>query len=437
MRALEIEGVQEQDRPLTLLESQFDELFARARENGSYGNFAQAATDYTEALYVAREFGEEDARLFETLSRLAYCRYRLGDLRSAEETYREALSLIERFHKDTHPERLASVLWALAVLYSDSLRFEDAENYFHRSMDVTEAWAGPNDRFIADCLWGLSKCLTSMGKLTEARTAIKKAIAIYESMPDNCDEYLCTNYGNLGNLELQMSKLDEAVPHLARAIELRTRIAGEVDLALVGLANKISLALIQLGKHKEAEKYLKLGLKVTNANFGEKSLESARKMIALGNCLNHQAKYAQAEKTLTKAAAIVRKQSVEPAITAACLYELNTSLQKLDDKGRTRKVLEELSDLYEHSNLPKQALYADARLKLGTIYEEVCLYKKAKSCFESALEARRSVFGEEHKLIAECLMRLAGCLNRLGEGKEAGQIQRQAENMLNDLKHRA
>lgn len=434
-----MEGVHEQSEQLALKESQFDALLARGRENGTYGNYAEAATDYAEAAYVAREFGEADERLFDALSRLAYCRYRLGDLRSAEETYREALSLLERFHKESHPERLASVLWALAVLYSDSLRFEDAENYFHRSMDVTEAWAGPNDRFIADCLWGLSKCLTSTGKLSEAQQAIKKAIAIYESLPDNCDEYLCTNYGNLGNLELQMAKLEDAVKHLSKAIELRQRLAGEVDLALIGLTSKMSLALIQLNRHKEAEKYLKLALKVSNANFGEKSLESARKMIALGNCLNHEKKYAQAEKLLSKAAAVVRQQNLEPAITAACLYELNTSLsnQKVTDKSRIRAVLEELSLLYERSNLPRQALYAEARLKLGNIYEDACLFKKARTCYESALEARQTVFGKEHKLIAECLMRLSGCRHKLGEYKDAMELQRQAENMLNDLKHRA
>lgn len=429
--------MQQQDQELTLKESQFDTLLARARENGTYGNYAEAATDYAQAAFVAREFGESDERLFETLSRLAYCRYRLGDLRSAEATYREALNLIERFHKETHPERLASILWALAVLYSDSLRFEDAENYFLRSMDVTEAWAGPNDRFIADCLWGLSKCLTSTGKLTEAQQAIKKAITIYESLPDNCDEYLCTNYGNLGNLELQTAKLEDAAKHLTRAIELRLRIAGEVDIALIGLTSKLSLALIQLGKHKEAEKYLKMALKVTNANFGEKSLESARKMIALGNCLNHQNKFARAEKILSKAAAIVRKERLEPAIAAACLYELNTSLQKLSEKARTRAVLEELSELYERTNLPRAALYAEARLKLGAIYEEACLFKKARVCYETALEARQSVFGDEHKLVAECLMRLSGCLHKLNDYKTAIDYQRQAETMLSDLKHRA
>lgn len=256
-------------------------------------------------------------------------------------------------------------------------------------------------------------------------------------MPDNCDEYLCTNYGNLGNLELQTAKLEDAAKHLTRAIELRVRIAGEVDVALIGLTSKLSLALIQLGKHKEAEKYLKMALKVTNANFGEKSLESARKMIALGNCLNHQNKFPQAEKILSKAAAIVRKERLEPANAAACLYELNTSLQKLSEKARTRAVLEELSELYERTNLPRAALYAEARLKLGSIYEEACLFKKARACYETALDARKSVFGNEHKLVAECLMRLSGCLHKLNDYKTAIDYQRQAESMLSDLKHRA
>lgn len=420
-------------------ESHFDAVYAKARESGTYGDFATAADEYAQAAFVARSFGESDARLSDTLSRLAYCRYRLGDLSQAEESYLEALRLLETFHAQTHPERLASVLWSLAVLLSDLLRYDESEKYFRRSMDVSENWAGPKDRFVADCLWGLSKCLTNNGKFLEAEGAIKRAIAIYETLPENCDEYLCTNYANLGALHLQRGSFETACQHLTKAVTMRRSLAGDMDAGLISLTSKLALALMQLKRLKEAEKYLRLSLKISVAIYGDKDLETARKYIAVGNCLNGLAKYTQAEKALSKAIVVVRAQSTDPALTAACLYELTTSYQKLNEKTKMKKVLEELAELYSqpHAKLPKHSLYADAQLKLGAIYEEACLFKKARICYQGALTARESVFGQEHKLVAECLMRLAGCLTKMSQHSEAQELYRKAETMLADLKKRA
>lgn len=438
---MDIEDVNNHNQPfgITPDESQFEAVYAKARESGTYGDYATAAHEYEQAAFVARSFGESDARLFETLSRLAYCRYRLGELSQAEQSYLEALQLLERFHAQTHPERLASVLWALAVLLSDLLRYDEAEQYFRRSMDVSETWAGPKDRFVADCLWGLSKCLTNSGKLLEAEHAIKRAIAIYETLPENCDEYLSTNYGNLGALNLQRGNFGDAVEFLTKAVNLRRRLAGEMDAGLISLTSKLALALMQLKRLKEAEKYLRLALKITTAVYGDTDIETARKQIALGNCLNGLAKYDAAEKMLQKALKVVRLQTVDPALTAACLYELVTTYQKTNEKARVKPVLEELLNLYNQPSvkLPRHSLYADAQLKLGALYEESCAFKKAKACYEAALRARESVFGQEHKLIAECLMRLGGCLSKMSQHSEAQEHFRKADAMLNDLKKRA
>ncbi len=137
---------------------------------------------------------------------------------------------MEKFHKSKHPDRFASILWALAVLLCDNKRYDESEEYFLRSMAVSESWSGPNDRFVADCLWGLSKCLTGAGKFDQAESAILQAISIYESLSrsENVDEFLCTNYNNLGTLLLQRGKLEGSIKHLKKAIKLTNLENAEV-----------------------------------------------------------------------------------------------------------------------------------------------------------------------------------------------------------------
>jgi tetratricopeptide (TPR) repeat protein len=431
------------------LESRFEDVFSRARASGEFENYAEAADDYAEAAIMARDFGEGDVRLLESVSRLAYCRYRLGELAQAEASYREALSLMERFHTTTHPERFASIIWALAVTLSDERRFDEAEKFFRRSMEISENWGGPKDRFVADCLWGLSKCLTANGKIKEAEKCIRRAISIYETLPD-CFSYLGTNYANLGEIVLQQGRYEDGVPILEKAIKLKQQYGGAFDSSIVSLTNKIALALIQLKRYKEAQTHLKTALKITSALYGERHIETARRYIAIGNCLNNENRYPQAQKPLSTAYQILREQKVEaptkkgaraligePTLLAACLFELTTVYNKLGEKKKYKEALEELVDLYQHSNLPRASLYADTLIKLGSIHDEACQYRKAKEYFEKALLIRESLFGLEHKLVAECLMRISSCLSHMNKHKDAHDLQMRAENMLAMLKRRA
>ena len=433
------EKVETEDLDHSHLESTFETAFARAKESGVYGDYATAAGDYATAASVARAFGEEDARLVESLSRLAYCQYRLGLLNQAEEVYLEALSLMERFHKSTHPDRFASILWAIAVLLSDSRRFAEAETYFKRSMEVSESWAGPSDRFVADCLWGLSKCLTGAGKVDEAEDAIRRAIKIYETLPENVDEFLATNYGNLGSILFQKGKLQEACEALSLAVKLRGRLAGEYDPGLISLTNKLALALMQLGRHKEAEKQLRHGLKIVSTVYGEEHHEAVRRMVALGNCLTAQGKWEAAVKLLKRALKLMKSQENDPTLMSASLFELSTCYQKLKDEKSTKECLEELFALYESNPiaLAKGAMYADSAIKLAAIYEQHCLFKKAKQHYEDALIAREKVYGQEHKLVADALMRLGACMTKMNMSNEGREMIRRAETMLADLRKRA
>ena len=50
---------------------------------------------------------------------------------------------------------------------------------------------------------------------------------------------------------------------------------------------------------------------------------------------------------------------------------------------------------------------------------------------------REKLFGKEHKLVADVLMRLGNCLAKMNLGGEASEVLRRAEQMLVDLKKRA
>ncbi|MBK9622280.1 MAG: tetratricopeptide repeat protein [Candidatus Obscuribacter sp.] len=423
------------------IESQYDCVYARAKESGTFGDFERAASEYRAATDVARSFGLEDERLFDSLSRLAYCHYRLGDMQQAEVAYREALELMERFHKSKHPDRFASILWAMAVLLSDSKRFNEAEEYFKRSMAVSESWSGPKDRFVADCLWGLSKCLTGAGKINEAEEAIKNAIAIYQGLDENVDDFLATNYINLGSLQMQRGKINDAIESLTHALTLRERIAGKYDATVMSVQGKLAMAYMQIKNYSEAFRLLKKSLKITENIFGIMSPEAARKQVVMGDCLACQNKNELAVKVLERAKKIIESdpENFDPTLMSACLFELTTGYQRLKDDRNTKLSLEELVHLFDKNSPPlnRGGLYADSLIRLAAIYDKQCLFKKARPLYEEALQIRERIYGNEHKLVAEVLMRLGTCQGKMSLGNLANENIKKAESMLADLKKRA
>lgn len=441
----------------------YNDLYNEARQNGSYGNFEAAAGNYERAADVAaREFGPEDERLLDSLSRLGYCRYRLGELVKAEQSYKEALTLIERFHNDAYPDRLASILWALAVLMSDAQRYTEAEQYYKRSMAVSETWAGPTDRFVADCLWGLSKCLTNSGRGLEAESAIKRAISIYESLPDDCRDYLATNHANLGALIFKRNDYEGALHHLVRAFALRADLNGAdlaeasddvrkyasasferyYDDATFALVEKIVFVCLKQHKYSLAEKYLHQSLSAAYRLFGYDDMQTLAILLESAACYNSQNKYEKTVAILQKPLSILRQVPLErdfspPALRVAVAFEMSLALIALKRKKEAKEHLNWLLKVHRDDRLSLDNIYAESNMRLGLILEEECQYKKARKHFEDALFSRQKIYGPEHKMVAEAMLNLARCFEYMRLHDEASRLSQKAGQMIRDLRNRA
>lgn len=427
------------------------QFYSKAKESGTFGDYASAADDYAMAASLARVFGEDDERLMDSLSRLAYCHYRLGALEEAESAYREALTLMERYHKGKHPDRFASILWSLAVLLCDDKRFEESVEFFKRSMAVSQNWAGPYDRFVADCFWGLSKAQTGAGQLEAAEESIKQAIEIYEHLAPlegaGVKEFLSVNYSNLGVLLMQGKRFEEATQFLEKALKLRPGL----DQNRVALLNRLSTCYLKTKNYDRASRLIKSNLKGTAQLFGANHAETIRLELALANCFDLNGRPEDSinlfKKTKKKLEGTNLESGTEAALMAACLFEMVLCYQKLDEQNNLKSTLEEIVNVYEgrypdgsgvyKGAIPtKGALYADCMVKLGEIENKRCRYKKARACLSDALIVRKLVFGEEHKLVADCLLKLAEIESRLNL-PEAAEKLRAGQKMLRELRNRA
>ncbi|MBZ0185533.1 MAG: tetratricopeptide repeat protein, partial [Candidatus Obscuribacterales bacterium] len=259
-------------------ELQFETSYTDALESRSRGDFATAAKLFRTALALARSFGEADERVYNSLLGLARCHYRLGNREQAEEHYRHALRIMENQIGDDHPNRFASVLWELAILYTDQSRFKEATLFFKQAILMTSNSAGPQDRFVADCLWGMSKCLCALGQLPDAERAIREAIAIYEATGDDVSEFVLTNQNNLVSVLIEQLKFSQAIAEVEKAIAILSRPdPSQPANKTAEIANNLcQLAWCQqrLNDFEKAGRTLKKALKITRAHDGPGSIRT-------------------------------------------------------------------------------------------------------------------------------------------------------------------
>ncbi|MBK9141255.1 MAG: tetratricopeptide repeat protein [Candidatus Melainabacteria bacterium] len=419
-------------------EVRFETSYSDALEARSRGDYATAARSFRTALELAREFGDADERVYNSLVGLARCQYRLGERAQAEEHYRRALTIMEDHLKDEHPSRFASVLWELAILYTDQDRFQEAILFFRQAIKVTGLWAGPGDRFIADCLWGLSKCLCATGALAEAEESIRQAIAIYENTGEDVKDFLATNRNNLVTVLIEQHKFEEAITEIDMTLESESERQKSIETANV-LCQK-AWCLQRINKFDRAGAALKKALKIATDLEGGGGIRAALTRVALAHNYNCQGSdFARAEKLLLQAIKVLRKQDGEDlaADLGGAMFELALCYSRQKKTREAIDILEQLLAIHEKDPLANPELFADTLFHLAQCHEKNLDYRKARKYYRRSIDIREKLYGLLNEDLATAMIHLAKCLRRLDEQTDATMIQKQADQILAAIKARA
>ena len=429
------------------LDHKFQTTYEDAINARSQGNLAAAVEEFGNALKLAELFEEKDERRYNSLVGLARCHYRLGDHDLAEMRYREALSFMEKHLKEEQPGRFASILWELAILYSDAERFTEARRFFEKSISITEKHSGQQDRFVADCLWGLSKCFCASGELDKAIEAIKRAVSIYELSKEESMDLILTNLSNLAAILLQQQRFSEASDAIFQMIEMYESLSSLPSGELVNLNCQLAWCLKKLRRYRDAERHLKLAKKsskllLEDADEDEKTeirKQEALIDVALAHNFNCMNKYDKAEVLLQKAIKKLRSfcPKTGDSELAGALYELVLCYVEQSMFIKAKPVLFELLELHETSPLSNPEMFADTLFQLATVSEELQDFRKAAKYYRRSLDIREKIYGPQHEEVVLCLIQLAECLRKIGDSAEATLIQRQADGVINILKTRS
>lgn len=416
-------------------ETRFQSVYSRAIELRSRGEYAKALKKFASAYKISSKLEQTDERIFEIILGIARCHLRLGNSIEAEENYQLALSVMEENSIYKNSSQIASVLWEIAVLYTEQRRFKEAALFFKNSIVITSKWSGPNDRFIADCLWGLSKCFCALGNFVAAEQAIRNALSIYTKAGFEATQEIVTNRKNLASLLIERGKYKEALKEVDKALKCQTTISEEEAKDFSRLYFKLSWCAQRQCDFIYADKALSRVFKLSKLIHGTKSPMTALTKIAIAHNKDLLADYGKEEKllkeairTLIKSDALMFKLEI-----MAAKYELGQCYLSQKQTKKAISILEEVLIEHEEDPLINPELFASTLHTLAKCHELDCNLARARELNKRSIFVKEQIYGVMHEEVAQSLYQLSSCLIKLDDQLEANFAKTRAAEITDAL----
>jgi serine/threonine protein kinase/tetratricopeptide (TPR) repeat protein len=215
----------------------------------------------------------------------------------------------------------------------------------------------------------------------------------------------------------------EALYFLGQAVDLRMQLSGGAgDLATVRAMNELGLWSQEYGDLDSSERVLQEAGAILHRLGEQRSLLYSQVLQYRGGLELKLGRAAVAKKYLDEALALVRDLAgPRDASVAEVLSNQSSVYIWLDDLPAGERAARQAVDIYS-SILPKlhpERVMAEA--KLGTALRERRKFAEASAVFNRVLNAYRTLYGENHRRIADTLdslARIAWAEHRLAEAEE-------------------
>jgi tetratricopeptide (TPR) repeat protein len=348
-----------------------------------------------------------------------------GKIDEAEKEYKRSLDLALELYGEEN-QTTAVVLNALARLYHDARRFEEAARIHARSLKVRQKIApGSLDEAIGHS--GLGLALQELDRNEEAEKHLASALRLRETGKDQIA--IAQDATNLGTLYRTLGRYAEAEELQLKALGILTaRLPGHQFTAMV--LNNLANLYLEQGKYADADGLYRKALSDLRKAHGPDHPLVGSALHNLGLISRRRGNYDEAERLGREALAIFEKMPGNPAIPVADAW---THLGNLyyeqsrfaDAESAHRRALKLRED-----NLPSGHLLIAASLNnVAAVRSARGQLTDARDLYRRALKMREDVLPAGHPSIAESLNNLAAVAQKLGEDTEAEELYRRVVEM--------
>lgn len=172
-----------------------------------------------------------------------------GDVRRAEDAFREAVAEAER---DNDSLRLSSSLGNLAQLRYQQRDLDDAEALFRRSIVLREKAVGPDHVSVAQPLNNLAALHVARGEHAEAQALLTRALRVVEKHRPDTHPDVTVTLNNLAKLHFKRGDFAAAEPLLLRLLAAK-QAAGKDHPEVATVLTSLATLRLATGHPAQAE----------------------------------------------------------------------------------------------------------------------------------------------------------------------------------------
>ncbi len=315
---------------------------------GNLGKFDDALGRSAEVLAFASALPADDRARLHAESRVAWHERGAGKLEASIARYERVLPLQRAALGADDLDTLESQR-GLAAAYTRADRHEQAQPLLEDTLARMRARYGDRNTRTLDVTVGLAVMHLEREQYPQAEALLRPALPVVEGLLGAEHSNTLVMVSNLGSAIRNQGRLDEARPYYERVLESNLRLHGPDHYLTVSAESNLARLLRDVGDLDGAEHHARLSIRHMDKAFGPDNPARAIFITAFARVLVGARKFAEAERELDRAYAI---------LVAHPSFGVNHS--------RTLDAVREYVALYTAWNRPAKAAEWQAKLPQAT-----------------------------------------------------------------------
>ncbi len=351
----------------------------------------EAVTVLERAVSLLKSAADPDpALLARSLDMLAQNQLAAHKTSEAERNSAEAKSLLEQTSR-AEPRMIVDNLTTVGRVQAEQGHYDEAQKTFEKAVELSEQVKGPGTPL---AFWAMQELATLYGTrrqgtsdprqkakwLASEQQAWERVLPMFDLRPD--DDLKASVYTNLANAYIESGQAGRAAPLLEKALACAEKFRGKESPQAAVQLGSLAQCYVKMNRLGEAEHMLAQELAVTEKLHVPPDLEVSSVLRRLGDVLADEQKYAVAEQTYLRAAAVFEKQQ---------------------------------------GNKDEMTMG-----RLGTLYGKQQRFGEQERAYRDLLSAQQQSHGERPPWVPETLQLIAETLQRQGRLREAAETCNQA-----------
>ncbi|MEE0937280.1 MAG: tetratricopeptide repeat protein [Bacteroidales bacterium] len=292
----------------------------------------------------------------------------------------------------------------LGQVYYKSENYDDALKYFNKAFEIYKVVLEKNNPLIATCYNNIGLIYSYLEKYDKALDYHNKALEIKKEVYGEMHRSTAASYDNIGIVFEGLEEYDTALKFSSYALEIFKEVLDENDPQIAGCYNNIGIDYQDLRDYDKALENHNKALEIRKAALGENHPDTAKSYDSIGTVYLYLRNYDEALKHYNKALEIFKVVLGEnhPDTTNSyhnigCVYS-NLGADSFDSEDYNNalkyhnKALEIFKDVLGENNTDTATSY----FNIGVVYTKLGDYNKALGFSHKAWEIFEEVLGESH-----------------------------------------